>query len=230
MSLASLSCNRTRMPIVVPHMTPMSRDARDVLLMIADISGYTRFMVANQTELAHSHMIIGALLESIIAEVEIPLTVAKLEGDAVFVYFLKEGDAAASLGRISEKLPRFFSAFSSKLRDLAITRNCSCGACANIHLLRLKVVAHSGTALLYSIAGGTELAGVDVIMVHRLLKNSIPSHEYLLLTEAAQKDLNLGLPVLATATEKYADLGSVRVTAYEVPMTGSAAVTATVRE
>ncbi len=58
-----------------------------VVIVIADISGYTRFMIANQTELAHSHEIISTLLEKIIAEIEIPLTLGKLEGDAVFLYF-----------------------------------------------------------------------------------------------------------------------------------------------
>lgn len=38
------------------------------------------------TELAHSHEIASALLEAIIAEVEILLSIAKLEGDAVFLY------------------------------------------------------------------------------------------------------------------------------------------------
>lgn len=74
----------------------------DVLLIIADISGYTRFMVANQTEIEHSHEIISALLEAIIGEVEIPLTVSKLEGDAVFLYAIKDAGIAR---RVRESLP-----------------------------------------------------------------------------------------------------------------------------
>ncbi len=42
------------------------------------------------TELAHSHEIASALLEAIIAEVEILLSIAKLEGDAVFLYLVEE--------------------------------------------------------------------------------------------------------------------------------------------
>ncbi|HUP46637.1 MAG TPA: hypothetical protein VM779_14110 [Thermoanaerobaculia bacterium] len=60
----------------------MSAD-REFLFLIADISGYTRFMVSNETE---SHAVNGALLDAILQQVEIPLTVAKLEGDAVFLY------------------------------------------------------------------------------------------------------------------------------------------------
>ena len=91
----------------------MSSRTEDVLLMIADISGYTRFMVANQTELEHSHQIVGALLEAIIEEVEIPLEVAKLEGDAVFLYLVKADDRDAALPRARAKLMRFFAAFQS---------------------------------------------------------------------------------------------------------------------
>ena len=192
----------------------MSSRTEDVLLMIADISGYTRFMVANQTELEHSHQIVGALLEAIIEEVEIPLEVAKLEGDAVFLYLVKADDRDAALSRARAKLMRFFAAFQSTLAELAAATRCACGACIHIDALRLKVVAHSGTALIYTIASRTELAGVDVIILHRLLKNSIPFDEYILLTETAARDLELDLPVLATATEDYEALGKVGVAAY----------------
>jgi hypothetical protein len=39
------------------------------------------------------------------------------------------------------------------------------------------VIAHSGRAVFYPMANGVELAGVDVIIVHRLLKNSTAAHE-----------------------------------------------------
>ncbi len=46
-----------------------------VVLFVADISGYTRFMTANAKTLAHSHTIIAEL--------------SKLEGDAIFFYCRK---------------------------------------------------------------------------------------------------------------------------------------------
>ncbi len=185
-----------------------------LLLLLADISGYTRFMVANQTELSHGHEIIGALLEAIIEEVDIPLTIAKFEGDAVFLYAIKSEDADGVLRHVRDKLPRFFAAFSTRLRELAATRTCECGACRNVNELRLKVIVHSGKAVTYSIANRTELAGVDVIIAHRLLKNSITSREYILLTESAKRDLRLDLPLLQESTEEIEDIGAIRVTAY----------------
>lgn len=184
----------------------------DVVMIIADISGYTRFMVANQTELEHSQQIISALLEAIIGEIQIPLSVAKLEGDAIFLYAIKEDGIA---GRIRGKLGRFFAVFSSRLADLAASRACQCGACRNIGQLRLKVIVHSGRAIVVDIGGRTEIAGVDVILLHRLVKNSIPSHEYIALTEAAARDLHLDLPILGLSTEHYDEIGAVNVIAYE---------------
>lgn len=188
------------------------REEHDVLLLIADISGYTRFMIANQTELAHSHEVIGALLEAIIAEVEIPLTVAKLEGDAVFCWAIRSPGVAE---RVRERLVRFFQAFAAKLAELASASACSCGACRNVGSLRLKIVIHSERALVYSIGERTELAGVDVIIAHRLLKNSIREDEYILASEAAARELGLALPLLTRASEEYDSIGRVEVRAYQ---------------
>jgi hypothetical protein len=185
---------------------------REVLMIIADISGYTRFMVANQTALAHSQQIIGALLGSILEQVQIPLTVAKLEGDAVFLYAMKDNDDV--LARVRETLVRLFDAFSRTLRQLATGRPCSCEACRNIDQLRLKVIAHSGRAVFYPMANGVELAGVDVIIVHRLLKNSIAAREYILLSDAAQRDLPMNLAPITATIEEYEEIGPVHVTAY----------------
>jgi class 3 adenylate cyclase len=184
------------------------------LLVIADISGYTRFMIANRTELEHGHQIIATLLEEIIEEAEIPLTIAKIEGDAVFLY-METGGADVDLRSVALKLPRIFRRFATKLQELGAALTCGCQACSNVGQLRLKVVVHSGETLVYEIAGRTELAGVDVIIVHRLLKNSLTSREYLLLTEAAQRDLALELPIIEALVEDVDDIGPMRVTAYQ---------------
>lgn len=57
-----------------------------VLLIIADISGYTRYMTANAKTLAHSQAIITELVQAVVRQIELPLEVAKLEGDAVFLF------------------------------------------------------------------------------------------------------------------------------------------------
>ena len=53
-------------------------------LLLADISGYTSYVAS--TELAHSQEILSELLELIIERFKPLLTIAKIEGDAVFAY------------------------------------------------------------------------------------------------------------------------------------------------
>ena len=120
---------------------------KKVLLMIADISGYTEFMVSTALEIEHSQHVISELIQSIITQVEIPLEVSKLEGDAVFLYAIKDSndysweDVAHKIGK---KLIQFFEAFHARLDKLVSNSTCKCGACSNIHILKLKVVVHSG--------------------------------------------------------------------------------------
>ena len=64
----------------------------NVLLFIADISGYTKYMVENKNAYVHAQIIITELLETIIKELNLPFEVSKLEGDAVFFYHKVESD------------------------------------------------------------------------------------------------------------------------------------------
>ncbi|HEY8767732.1 MAG TPA: DUF2652 domain-containing protein [Dehalococcoidia bacterium] len=50
---------------------------------------------------------------------------------------------------------------------------CRCDACKAIPSLGLKFVTHFGTFMIERDDGREDLAGPDVILVHRLLKNTI---------------------------------------------------------
>jgi hypothetical protein len=52
-------------------------------LILADINGYTRFMLASQLASVHGQQVLTQLIEAILREVEIPLEVKEIEGDAV---------------------------------------------------------------------------------------------------------------------------------------------------
>ena len=189
-----------------------------VLLIIADISGYTRYMAANAKTLAHSQTIITELIKTIIRTVELPLEVAKLEGDAVF-FFCRKGQGSKpwsqAKGEVGGKLLEFFRMFSERLRELSESTICNCKACTHIETLRLKVVVHSGEALFHQVFNFLELAGIDVILVHRLLKNSVKEDQYLLLTEAARLDLEFaGQTPLVTGSETYEGIGKVETAVY----------------
>lgn len=200
-----------------PHhpAAPLARPAPEpVILVLADISGYTRYMTANVTSLAHSQLIITELFTAILREVELPLAVAEVEGDAVFLYGRKQfcpmpTDEARRV--IGARLARFLDIFAAKVLELSQGNHCTCGACTHLPQLKLKVLVHSGEALFYELAGFRKLSGVDVILAHRLLKNSVPHKHYLMLTEAARADVELPAHLEASeGVESYEDIGEIR--------------------
>src|SRR5205823_7228509 len=136
--------------------------------------------------------------------------VAKLEGDAVFFFCRKQNGSRPwpeTKQIIGKSLMAFFRMFSEKVNELSRSTTCTCNACTHIEKLRLKVVVHSGEALFHRVLNFLELAGVDVIIVHRLLKNSIAADQYLLLTEAAWRDLEFtGEIPLVNSSETYDDI------------------------
>src|SRR5207245_1854495 len=76
---------------------------------------------------------------------------------------------------------------------LAVRRGCPttcpCRACASVGALTLKLVVHSGSWVRQRVAGNDHFVGDDLVLAHRLLKNSVPSHEYILLTDVALRAL-----------------------------------------
>ncbi|HVT02737.1 MAG TPA: DUF2652 domain-containing protein [Thermoanaerobaculia bacterium] len=188
-----------------------------VVLMIADISGYTDFMLANEKSLEHSHLVIGELIKTILQQVELPLTLAKLEGDAIFMYAVKDEQFEVHAETIGQRLLQFFQLFSDKVGELTVSSFCKCGACTNIDKLKLKVIVHSGRCAFYPIANLTELSGVDVIIIHRLLKNSVGRNEYVLLTESAENDLKISLTLLEESSETYDAIGTIKTFVFLSP-------------
>ncbi len=183
---------------------------RDVFLIITDISGYTSFMLAHRTALVHGQLIISELTKAIIKQVEIPLEISKLDGDAVFLYAVVDGPKSGEdfPQQIGRKLKAFLTAFSQKLKELSRSNTCSCEACTNINQLNLKIVVHSGRAFFYELGRFQELSGVDVIIVHRLLKNSVPAKQYILMSAAAYNGLQAALDFPVTpGVETYEEIG-----------------------
>ena len=154
------------------------------LLVIADIGGYTRFMKVHRINLAHAQHIVAQLLEAVIDGAGRKLKLAKLEGDAAFFY---------ANGMEPKETARTFVAirksFLDRRDELAINRMCSCDGCTQAGELKLKFVAHVGEVAFQKVKKFTELAGVDVILVHRLLKNSVPISEYVLMSDALHQEL-----------------------------------------
>ncbi len=147
------------------------------LIVIADVSGYGEFIAT--TELEHSREILAELLGTLCECAPGPLTVAQLEGDAVF--WLCTADSPDLVELLNEK----FVEFLRRVRFMTLAATCPCRACASVGSLTVKFIVHRGSFARQRVAGQDHFVGSDVVLAHRLLKNSLPSHEYILLTEAA---------------------------------------------
>ncbi len=185
----------------------------EAFLVIPDISGYTEFMQLSHFALAHSQYAVSALLEGIIEAAEDCLATAKVEGDAVFLYALRNtgnGGGGASGPDVARAIGHILEAFYRTRAELAAKNICPCEVCRNVERLELKTVLHSGRLLLYDLRGQQELSGLPVIVVHRLLKNSLGLPRYVLVTAAAHDEVTLPLSASPTQhLESYEGIGEI---------------------
>jgi hypothetical protein len=194
----------------------MKSYTQDGVLVLADISGFTEFVTS--TELEHGAQIIAALLETVIQRLSPPLEIQEVEGDAVFA--LGSDGALLSRDRLLDVFDRAFASFKALQAEMAADRSCACGACSSAGNLDLKIVAHHGRFLRQAVGGHSKVAGVDVILAHRLLKNGVTDKRaYLLLTEAMLGWLGLDPDDarLDRRVESYEHLGDVRCFVRDLP-------------
>jgi uncharacterized protein YndB with AHSA1/START domain len=181
-----------------------------VCLLIADISGYTSYLAG--VELDHAQDILADLIGTVVSGLRPTFRLAKLEGDAAFV-FAPAGKLDASL--LLDTIERCYFGFRRRRRDVRQATSCPCNACVRIPDLNLKFVAHHGMALRQRIAGREELLGSDVIVVHRLLKNEVVErlgiHAYALFTQAAADAVAIDPRALGMEplVETYEHLGEI---------------------
>jgi hypothetical protein len=136
-------------------------------LVLADLSGYTAYLSGSEIE--HAPAIAGDLLETIVGRLDPPFRLAKFEGDAAFLW-VEDGRADGSL--LTDALEASYLAFRRRLRSIDQATSCDCNSCRLAPRLDLKLFAHHGSYVRSRIAGRDELAGSDVILVHRLLKGA----------------------------------------------------------
>ena len=182
---------------------------RQGYLLLADISGYTAFLTG--TELEHAHAIIHELTTLIRERLAPPMRFVKLEGDAVFCY--ADVAAFADGERLIELIEACYFDFSNRLLDMTRATTCRCDACAAIGSLGLKFITHYGTFVIERDDGREDLAGTDVILVHRLLKNTISDgggpQAYAFFTEACLQRMPPAF-TLPTHGEVYESFGDAR--------------------
>lgn len=159
-------------------------EIKKLFLVLVDISGYTRFIKLHRFSVIHAELIISELLEAIMKQSKYPLTPHEMEGDSLTFY--AEADNESEMAKdICMQVKMFFEAFRQKESDLVSGCSiCECEACRSIEKLKLKAVIHYGEAVFTKVQHFQKVAGEDVILAHRLLKNSIEQDEYIILTEA----------------------------------------------
>lgn len=189
----------------------MDRKTQTGYLLLADISGYTSFVA--QTEIEHADIALSYLLETIVERLNATLTIAKLEGDAVFAY---AEDGKLSDGKsLLELVDQTYRAFRDKAIDLFSHATCPCRACRAIPTLDLKFMVHHGSFVIQQIAGIKDLLGTDVNLVHRLAKNHVSESTgwqgYALFTDPVLERMQQKKEELFKRCETYEHLGDVDI-------------------
>jgi hypothetical protein len=185
-------------------------DTKQGFLVLADISGFTALVTA--TELEHGSAIVADLLEAIIGRISPPLEIEGIEGDAVFA--LGADGTVVPPARLLDVLRAGFDGFRERQQAILDSDDdCSCNACVHVGRLRLKAIGHYGSFLPQTVGGRSQVAGRDVILVHRLLKNQVPQKDdhYTLLTRPALQymDVDPARLGLQRHTESYEHFGDI---------------------
>ncbi len=190
-------------PTEAPSGIPAAFTRTRATFVLADISGYTRFLEdvgaahplqLEMGETPAAYPLMTTLLESIVRRLVPPFRLAKLEGDAVFAY---ADDPTLEIRgpAVVDCLQACYASFRDHLQRTEAGLTCTCDACSSGAKLDLKFVLHHGSYVAQSIAGNTELLGPDVTAAHRLLKNDVTAitgwPAYALLTTAAADHLEV---------------------------------------
>ncbi len=182
-------------------------------LLIADITGYTGYL--SSSELDHAQDTLTDLLELLVDHTRPPLVISRLAGDAVISYGLGENFIQGQT--FVEMIEDTYVAFRRAVDLMVMNNTCNCRACANVGSLDLKFFVHYGSFGIQRIDTHDELVGSDVIVLHRLLKNSVVEatgfRAYTLYTDAAVRQLGIDeiRDKMTPHTETYEHLGKIKI-------------------
>lgn len=197
------------------------------LLLIADIGGYTDYMRTHRMSLAHAEVNTARLLERVI-DAAPDFDLIEIEGDAAFLARpVAATDDGATVERTLEAAVTMHRAFHLE-RQYVAANLCPCNGCSQATNLKLKFVAHVGEVAVQVIRQRRKLVGIDVILVHRLLKNPVDVPEYVLMTEelygtrraplpAPAREISLDLEAIGPAQAYFVDVSPVTASLPPLP-------------
>ena len=140
------------------------------MVFIVDISGYSQFI--RNVDPTDGLTIIRRLLSGIIACNHLSFRVSEIGGDAILFYRMR---TPPSIEEILRQFVQMRNAFKRILRLYQLKL-------PEAGQLELKAVAHYGHMEQFKIDRFNKLYGNILVDAHRLLKNSIPSNAYVLLS------------------------------------------------
>jgi hypothetical protein len=187
------------------------------LLLIADIGGYTEYMQFHRTLLGHAEAATRRMLEKVVDAAR-DFDLVEIEGDAAFLAREVDPlDGSAALAAVTEAVVAMHRAFHVE-RRLVELNLCPCDSCSQTRDLKLKFVAHVGEVAIQKIKRRRKLIGMDVIFVHRLLKNPVQVPEYVLLSEDLYGSGGTSAPdhLIQTISHDLEGIGPVRTYFMEV--------------
>jgi hypothetical protein len=186
--------------------------------VITDISGYTEYLT--QSELDHANETLQGLFDAQLAQIRPPLLLSGFRGDAIFLYAPETGFVRPQ--SFVESLENLYFVFADTLRQMKFNTTCTCRACRNMANLDLKMCIHYGEYLVQKLGDRQELLGADVIVPHRMLKNTVIEatgvRAYALFTEASAQALDLAslCDDLRPHREEYEPLGPVQMLVHDL--------------
>jgi hypothetical protein len=187
-------------------------------ILLTDISGYTMFLT--RSELDHANDILQQLFNKQLVHIAAPLILSNLQGDAILAYLPDSADQQPQT--VIETIERLYYDFRRLLELMKVNSSCTCNACVNMNTLDLKVFLHHGSFMIQEVGGKKELVGSDVILAHRMMKNSVKAktglNGYALITDAALQKLGGETMVnpLTPHEEEYEHIGTVKMHIYSL--------------
>jgi len=186
----------------------------DTVFVFPDISGYTRFMTGSEFSFAHAQFIVFSLINAMITSATKTVRLSKLEGDAA-LFFIDAKRLTAE--ELDKTLYRIFAAFFAERQRLIDANACPCRACQSIGDLDVKIFVHRGEAARFEFRGAVDHFGADVIVLHRLMKNSVNNRRYVMVSEAASRCVSVSFGDASyNVRENIEHVGSISAAVYPI--------------
>jgi hypothetical protein len=166
-------------------------------------------MLAHRMSLAHAQVCSARLLKKVI-DAASDFDLIEIEGDAAFLSRRADSLADGAVAATTQAAAVMHLAFHEERQHVA-TNLCPCANCVQAGNLKLKFVAHIGEVAIQTINKRRKLVGIDVIHVHRMLKNPVEAPEYLLFSEELYRTGDVTLPdAVHEISQDLEGIGSVR--------------------